>query len=135
MSSYISMPSPRMRLHAWAQLPTLLLLISSALAREPVCLPRPDIQQKLATLAKGWHGRLSHEEGYAPPTAFTVCQLHSGLPYADHQLQRIYIRNLAGVNDEITLAHEYLHLAFSHHPRGRNETFIETMALSLVESP
>jgi uncharacterized protein YfaQ (DUF2300 family) len=113
----------------------LLTLSGSALAREKSCLPRPDIQQKLATLAKGWHDRLSREEGYAPPAKFTVCQLQSGFPYADHRLQRIYIRNLAGVNDEITLAHEYLHLAFSRHPRGHNETFIETMAVSLVESP
>lgn len=104
-------------------------------AGEPVCHPRPDIQSYLTAQAKIWNVRLAAEEGFVRPSAVYVCQLLNGLPFSDHFRRRIYLRNLAGVNDEITLAHEYLHLAFSHHPRGRNEVYIEKMARILVELP
>jgi uncharacterized protein YfaQ (DUF2300 family) len=113
---------------------SLLLVCGPAFAGGPACLPMPDIELRLKELARGWHEKLSHEPGYAPGPV-TVCKLQSGLPFADHRRQRIYVQALAGINDEITLAHEYLHLAFSRHPRGHDEVFIETMARRLVENP
>ncbi|PHV00030.1 hypothetical protein CSQ88_19340 [Iodobacter sp. BJB302] len=110
----------------------ILLLTSNHATASTPCQPLPEIQQKLGQLARGWHSTLALETGYAPPSGYTVCQLKSGLPFADHRLKHIYIRGLAGENDEITLAHEYLHLAFSHHPRGHDEVFIEAMARRLV---
>jgi uncharacterized protein YfaQ (DUF2300 family) len=110
----------------------MLLLISNHATASTPCQPLPEIQLKLGQLARGWHSTLALETGYAPPSGYTVCQLKSGLPFADHQLKRIYIQGIASENDEITLAHEYLHLAFSHHPRGHDEVFIEAMARRLV---
>ncbi|MFC7421054.1 DUF2300 domain-containing protein [Iodobacter arcticus] len=110
----------------------ILLLTSNQATASTPCQPLPEIQQRLEQLARGWHSTLALETGYAPPARYTVCQLKSGLPFADHKLKRIYIRGLASENDEITLAHEYLHLAFSHHPRGHDEVFIEAMARRLV---
>ncbi|STQ91014.1 DUF2300 domain-containing protein [Iodobacter fluviatilis] len=114
----------------------LILLFSSHYATaSPPCQPLPEIQQRLGQFARGWHSKLAMETGYAPPARYTVCQLKSGLPFADHRLKRIYIRGLASEDDEITLAHEYLHLAFSHHPRGHDEVFIEALARRLVGVP
>ena len=112
---------------------SLFLFCSVAYAGEMACHPRPDFESHLASQIKIWNIRLASEEGFDPPPVVYVCQLMGGLPVSDHVRQRIYLRNLAGVNDEITLAHEYLHLAFSHHPRGHNEVYIEKMARILVE--
>jgi uncharacterized protein YfaQ (DUF2300 family) len=118
--------------YGWLCVGLILLLTNNHAAASTPCQPLPEIQQRLGQLARGWHSKLAMETGYAPPARYTVCQLKSGLPFADHQLKRIYIRGLASENDEITLAHEYLHLAFSHHPRGHDEVFIEAMARRLV---
>jgi uncharacterized protein YfaQ (DUF2300 family) len=32
------------------------------------------------------------------------------------------------------LAHEYIHLAFQHHPRGLDETFVERTARTLIRT-
>ncbi|MCX7207703.1 MAG: DUF2300 domain-containing protein [Proteobacteria bacterium] len=118
--------------YGWLCVGLILLLTNNHAAASIPCLPLPEIQQRLGQLARGWHSILAMETGYAPPPSYNVCQLKNGLPFADHQLKRIYIRGLASENDEITLAHEYLHLAFSHHPRGHDEVFIEAMARQLV---
>ena len=41
----------------------------------------------------------------------------------------------AAPDDEIALAHEFLHLAFKHHPSGADESFIENMARQLLLFP
>lgn len=104
-------------------------------ARDLACKPAPEIAERLAELARQWQPRLSTESGYSPVLGVTVCLATSGLPFADQKNMRIYVRPLTSLDAQVTLAHEYLHLAFAHHPNGRNEVYIERMAQELVEQP
>ncbi|MBB3004314.1 uncharacterized protein YfaQ (DUF2300 family) [Paraburkholderia tropica] len=79
-----------------------------------------------------WDRRLASEAGYEEPEIPAVCEVVSGRPYADAGRNRVYIRRLSSDDDRIALAHEYLHLAFAHHPRGQDETFIEQTARKLI---
>jgi uncharacterized protein YfaQ (DUF2300 family) len=79
-----------------------------------------------------WDRRLAGEPGYEEPEIPAVCEVVSGRPYADAGRNRVYIRRLRSDDDRIALAHEYLHLAFAHHPRGQDETFIEQTARKLI---
>ena len=63
----------------------------------------------------------------------TVCALGHGSPYVDRARSRIYLRGLAGREDRLTLAHEYVHLAFRYHPCGLDEGCVERLARSLTE--
>jgi uncharacterized protein YfaQ (DUF2300 family) len=79
-----------------------------------------------------WDARLADEAGYEKPDLPAVCQITSGHPYADVGRNRVYIRRLSSDDDRVALAHEYLHLAFAHHPRGQDEAFIEQTARRLL---
>jgi uncharacterized protein YfaQ (DUF2300 family) len=46
----------------------------------------------------------------------------------------IHIREWASREGRVTLIHEYLHLAFRHHPSGRDEALIERLAQQLADS-
>lgn len=76
---------------------------------------------------------LSGEPGYEQTDAVLVCQLNYGNPYSDQRQQRIWIRRWRTLDDRVTLWHEYLHIAFRHHPSGWNENYLETMARRLAE--
>lgn len=82
--------------------------------------------------APKWDARLAGAAGYEKPVLPAVCEVTSGRPYADAGRNRLYIRRLRSDDDRIALAHEYLHLAFAHHPRGQDETFIEQTARRLI---
>lgn len=80
-----------------------------------------------------WQRRLRSESGYEPPgSSVRICALTEGNPYADQQRLRIYARGWRSLEERITLAHEYLHLAFRHHPRGADEVFVERLARELI---
>ncbi|HEY0296540.1 MAG TPA: DUF2300 domain-containing protein [Bordetella sp.] len=96
------------------------------------CLPLLRAQDWLRLEAPRWEARLAGEAGYELPDQPAVCELNSGRPYADARRNRIYIQRLVSDEDRITLAHEYLHLAFAHHPRGLDEQFIERTARKLI---
>lgn len=96
------------------------------------CERLPRIEAWLRTQANSWQHELMIIPGYEPPENVTVCRLQSGSPYSDDRKNRIFIRALQSFEDQITLAHEYLHLAFKHHPRGRDERFIEETARELT---
>ena len=78
-----------------------------------------------------WERALADLDGFEPVPAPAVCRLRQGNPYADPERGRIHVHGLDGREARLTLAHEYLHLAFAHHPRGLDETFIETTARRL----
>ena len=99
------------------------------------CLEIAGARQWLAGRAKQWQGRLAAESGYETPPLPAVCAVREGRPYADARRNRLYIHRLASEDDQIALAHEYLHLAFAHHPRGQDESFIEAQARKLVRTP
>ena len=74
-----------------------------------------------------WQRLLDGEAGFeAPPRDMTVCRLKYGNPYADFNRKRIYVRGIQTINDRLAMAHEYIHIGFRFHPRGLDETFVET---------
>jgi uncharacterized protein YfaQ (DUF2300 family) len=83
--------------------------------------------------AGAWRRRLMAEPGFEPPDTMTVCALDYGNPYADRARSRIYVRGVATLEDRISIAHEYVHLAFRFHPRREDEAFVERLARSLVQ--
>lgn len=88
----------------------------------------------LAHAAAGWKARLRSEAGFeALDTPPKVCALADGHPYSDQRRLRIYARGWRSLDERITLAHEYLHLAFRFHPRGADEDYIERLARRLIE--
>ncbi len=107
---------------------------------DPDCRRQPQREAWLLAQAERWHRRLMSQTGYERPAAFTVCHLAQGRPYVDYDRDRIYLRSVSVEEDALSLAHEYLHLAFKHHPLARDERFIERTARQLlnpyaVESP
>lgn len=91
-------------------------------------------QDWLANAIIRWKTKLLMEPGFeafnAPPV---VCELNEGHPYSDQQRMRIYVRGWQSLDEHITLAHEYLHLAFRFHPDGADEDYIERLARRLIE--
>ena len=120
----------------------LLLALSSGSgsAETPDCHRQSQHEAWLQAQAERWHPRLISHPGYERPEVFTVCHLAKGYPYVDYDRDRIYLRRISVEEDALSLAHEYLHLAFKHHPLARDERFIEHTARQLlnphaVESP
>ncbi|NOU00901.1 MAG: DUF2300 domain-containing protein [Gallionella sp.] len=88
----------------------------------------------LKSASANWQIKLRGEPGFeAPDVTPRICALKNGNPYSDQQRMRIYVRGWSSLNDRITLAHEYLHLALRFHPNGANEDFIERLARQLIE--
>jgi uncharacterized protein YfaQ (DUF2300 family) len=88
----------------------------------------------LARSAARWQRRLAREPGYeALDAPARVCALGEGPAYSDQQRLRIYVRGWNSAEEQLTLAHEYLHLAFRFHPRGADEDYIERLARRLIE--
>ena len=99
---------------------------------EAECKPLLQAERWLHTRSKRWRQVLQMEPGYAEPSP-QVCQLAYGNPYSDLSRQRIFVRGLSSLNHRITLAHEYLHLAFAAYPSGQDENYIERWARRLIE--
>lgn len=98
------------------------------------CQPIVRAQAWLQRQAPSWQQQLQGQAGYEAPATPAVCQLREGRPYADARRNRLYVSGLAGEEDRIALTHEYLHLAFAHHPRGQDEGFIEQQARQLLRT-
>jgi uncharacterized protein YfaQ (DUF2300 family) len=98
------------------------------------CQPIVRAQNWLQGQALLWQQRLQSEPGYEAPATPAVCQLREGRPYADARRNRLYVSGLGSEEDRIALTHEYLHLAFAHHPRGQDEAFIEQQARQLLRT-
>lgn len=99
---------------------------------EADCKPLPEAERWLQAQAQRWRYALQSEPGFVAPQP-QVCLLSFGNPYSDMSHQRIYVRGLRSLNNRITLAHEYLHLAFSAYPSGQDENYIEQWARRLIE--
>ena len=81
-----------------------------------------------------WERELAGQAGYETPPLPAVCEATTGRPYADAGRNRVYIYRLDTEEDRIALTHEYLHLAFEHHPRGVDEAFVERTARWLMRT-
>jgi len=104
----------------------------SALAGD--CLSVAGADDWLRREAPAWARQLAGQAGYETPPLPAVCEATTGRPYADAARNRVYIYRLDTEEDRIALTHEYLHLAFEHHPRGVDETFIEHTARQLMRT-
>jgi uncharacterized protein YfaQ (DUF2300 family) len=104
----------------------------AAVSGERECRRLDDADAWLTRTVPTWRRRLAAEPGFEPPDTLGVCGLDSGNPYADRARQRIYVRGVGTREDRVTVAHEYVHLAFRFHPNGRDEAFVEALARDLV---
>jgi Predicted secreted protein (DUF2300) len=115
---------------------SLCLCTGSAFAHEGVgpaiCDHLPEPEAWLTLHAQRWDAVLSTEPGYERPAHVDVCRLDGRWPFADNHQDRVYVRRLQTTDDQVTLAHEYLHLAFKHFPSGHDERYVETTARRLV---
>jgi len=99
------------------------------------CESLPEAAQWLAQRQQRWRAVLNPLPGYqAPGPTVQVCRLQRGTPHSDQRLLVIRIREWLTREGRVTLIHEYLHLAFRHHPSGRDEGFIEHLAQRLADS-
>lgn len=96
------------------------------------CEPLPEAERWLRERIAVWRRELDAEIGYEASESLQVCRLPGGRPHVDRERQRIFVRGLRQQQDRLDLAHEYLHLAFSAHPRGQDEVFVEQLARRLV---
>ncbi|MFM0045819.1 DUF2300 domain-containing protein [Paraburkholderia sediminicola] len=98
------------------------------------CIEVAGAQQWLQRNAPLWARRMDGAAGYETPDLPAVCAVREGRPYADAQRNRVYVYRLQTEEDRIALAHEYIHLAFQHHPRGLDEAFVERTARTLIRT-
>jgi uncharacterized protein YfaQ (DUF2300 family) len=106
----------------------------ASLSGEEECRPLPEADAWLARMRPRWRSRLASQAGFEPPSEpLRICRLDFGSPYADRERLRLYVRGVSNREDRITIAHEYVHLAFRFHPNGRDERFVEDEARSLLE--
>ncbi|TDY20011.1 uncharacterized protein YfaQ (DUF2300 family) [Paraburkholderia sp. BL6665CI2N2] len=98
------------------------------------CVEVAGAQAWLQRNAPIWARRMDGAAGYETPDLPAVCAVREGRPYADAQRNRVYVYRLQTEEDRIALAHEYIHLAFQHHPRGLDETFVERTARTLIRT-
>lgn len=93
------------------------------------------VQSWLSVRRVLWVRRLSGIQGFQEPQDLKICRSPSSQPYSDLKNNIIYMRDFGDVEDQLTVAHEYLHMAFKHHPRVSDEKFIEQLAQELVLNP
>lgn len=99
------------------------------------CQPWPQGQAWLQNQLPHWRRQLQGEAGFEPPARFSVCRLAGGRPQVDLQRGRLYVAGDLQLDGRLSLAHEWLHLAFAWHPHGRDEIFIEQWARRLLALP
>ncbi|RDJ99346.1 DUF2300 domain-containing protein [Paraburkholderia lacunae] len=98
------------------------------------CIAVAGAREWLQRNAPLWARRMDGAAGYETPDLPAVCAVREGRPYADAQRNRVYVYRLQTEEDRIALAHEYIHLAFQHHPRGVDEAFVERTARTLIRT-
>ena len=108
------------------------LLESGSRAESYACVPNKPTASWLANQVPRWRKRLIQLQGFEDPAGIKVCYDRPRI-FSHLEALEIYVPRVMTRNDEISVAHEYLHLAFRHHPRGLDENFIETHARNLVE--
>lgn len=79
-----------------------------------------------------WHTALVRQAGYERPNHFKVCKLNSGAPFSNKETNEIFVRGFDSFENQYSIAHEYLHLAFKYHPIGNSEKEIDRLAKKLV---
>lgn len=119
----------------WSVLATMIMIVPTwahEAAGPTVCEPLPVLQAWLDRHAAQWDRLLRVEPGYERPDDVRVCRQPGEWPFADNHTDRVYVRRLLTHDDAVTLAHEYVHLAFRHYPSGHDETYVEQTARRLI---
>jgi uncharacterized protein YfaQ (DUF2300 family) len=99
------------------------------------CEELPQAAQWLASRQLRWRQSLREQPGFEPVgEALRVCRLETGTPHSDQRRLVIRIREWTTREGRVTLIHEFLHLAYRHHPVGRDEAAIERLAQRLADS-
>jgi len=104
-----------------------------AAAAEGPCQQNQLLQRWLAARIPQWQHMLMPIAGYEQPGGIEICLSKTGNPRADYVGNRIWLSHLDDQEDRLSLAHEYLHLAFKHSPKAHDEVFIETTARQLIQ--
>jgi uncharacterized protein YfaQ (DUF2300 family) len=107
-------------------------LVAAAPPQEE-CVRQPDVETWIVRQRPLWESRLSREPGYEAPVSPQACALNKRRPYSDPDANRLWVAPIANVNDQVSVIHEYLHLALRHHPHSRDEAYVENLARELVE--
>jgi uncharacterized protein YfaQ (DUF2300 family) len=107
------------------------------------CKPNPLVAKWIKEQSRGWRRSLNQVPGFEQPTELKVClstELTAGWggkkglrAFSHPEAQQVFVPKLHSREDEISVLHEYLHVAFRNHPRGREEAFIEQTAHQLLE--
>jgi uncharacterized protein YfaQ (DUF2300 family) len=108
----------------------ILAAATTARGADPVCHRQENLEAWLAVNANAWQKQLAAYPGYQHPGPMAVCLAAGGGPRSDGE--RIYLPPLSPDVELLSLAHEYVHLAFRHHPATRNEAFVEQRARALL---
>ena len=105
-----------------------------SMSQQTECTRLTAAENWLHHASRHWQSRLQREPGFeTPELPPQICALQEGNPYSDQRRLRIYVRGWQSLNERVTLAHEYLHLALRFHPHGSNEDYIERLARRLIE--
>jgi uncharacterized protein YfaQ (DUF2300 family) len=118
--------------------PTGVIAFSSFL-KKIECRPNLSVEKWISTQSKRWWRKLDREPGFERPDQLKVCAieaLNSGQmkrAFSFTSAQEMYVPRLASRDDEVSVLHEYLHIAFRGHPRGQDEKFVESMARLILE--
>ncbi|MBF0271519.1 MAG: DUF2300 domain-containing protein [Magnetococcales bacterium] len=94
------------------------------------CAHAFDLEAWMAQRAGAWWRRLAPLAGAEPPGGIEICRIPAGRPHA--RGGRIVLPPLREEEARLSVAHEYVHLVFRHHPRTRDERFVEQMARELI---
>ncbi|MBK7890655.1 MAG: DUF2300 domain-containing protein [Bdellovibrionales bacterium] len=101
------------------------------------CLRQPMTEKWILEQSKRWTKRLDQEPGFERPGQLKVCQSvefkGGARVFSQLQAQEMYVPRIRSREDEISILHEYLHIGFRSHPRGRDEGFIENLAHVILE--
>lgn len=112
-------------------------LISLESLQSIVCDSNEEGARWISKQAARWKMRLNEEQGFEQPKSLKVCKApqdgRQPRVFSDLNSQEIYVPKIKSSDDEISIVHEYLHIAFRNHPRGQDEEYIEKLARSLQE--
>lgn len=84
----------------------------------------------LTSHSSEWQKRLARLPGFENPGFLQICRVTGGGSRTDGRY--IYLPPQTGDEEQLSVAHEYVHLALRHHPLSRDEAFVERMARALV---
>ncbi len=103
------------------------------------CTTNVSTEKWIKQQSKHWWRELDDQAGFERPAKLKICKLDflqkgiSSRVFSNLQTQEIFVPEVLSAEDEVSVLHEYLHIGFRFHPRGRDELFVENMARKILE--